>query len=170
MNGGPFAGPVPLVPMIKVKRIDHVAIAVADRDEASRRLVQLFGLCEGARETVSDQKTDVAFLHAGDAAPAEAAAQGRDERPRSSWSPPPATPAWIGFSRSRGPGLHHVCFEVDDLPGTLRELKAAGVRLIDETPRPGARGHMVAFLHPASTGGVLFELCARAPQAEGAGA
>jgi methylmalonyl-CoA/ethylmalonyl-CoA epimerase len=60
----------------------------------------------------------------------------------------------------RGPGLHHICYEVDDLPATLASLKAAGVRLIDEAPRLGARGHWVAFLHPAATGGVLFELCA----------
>jgi len=64
------------------------------------------------------------------------------------------------FLAARGPGLHHVCFEVDDLPAALATLREAGVRLIDETPRPGARGHLVAFLHPASTGGVLFELCA----------
>ena len=64
------------------------------------------------------------------------------------------------FLARRGPGLHHVCFEVDDLPAALATLKAAGVQLIDETPRPGARGHEVAFLHPAATGGVLFELCA----------
>ena len=57
---------------------------------------------------------------------------------------------------------HHVCFAVDDLPAALAALKVAGVRLIDETPRPGARGHDVAFLHPAATGGVLFELCAEA--------
>ena len=129
MNGGPFAGPVPLVPMIKVKRIDHVAIAVPDRDEASRRLVQLFGLCEGVRETVSDQKTDVAFLYAGDAAPAEAAAQGRDDATAIELVAPAGNASLDRFLSSRGPGLHHVCFEVDDLPGTLRELKAAGVRL-----------------------------------------
>ena len=64
------------------------------------------------------------------------------------------------FLARRGPGLHHVCFAVEDLPAALAALKAAGVRLIDETPRAGARGHQVAFLHPASTGGVLFELCA----------
>jgi methylmalonyl-CoA/ethylmalonyl-CoA epimerase len=69
------------------------------------------------------------------------------------------------FLARRGPGLHHICFEVDDLPGALAQLKAAGVRLIDEQPRLGARGHLVAFLHPSATGGVLFELCAAAPAA-----
>ena len=137
--------------MIKVKRIDHVAVAVADRDAAAQDLSSLFGLTAGARETVASQKTDVAFLHAdpaGDDAAVEICA------PAGAVDGPLAR-----FLAKRGPGLHHVCFEVDDLGGALATLKAAGVRLIDETPRPGARGHLVAFLHPAATGGVLFELC-----------
>jgi methylmalonyl-CoA/ethylmalonyl-CoA epimerase len=137
--------------MIKVKRIDHVAIAVADRDASAASLTALFGLAPGARETVAAQATDVAFLHAGSAddaaielcAPVNGAGGGAIDR----------------FLARRGPGLHHVCFEVDDLPAALAQLKAAGVRLIDEAPRLGARGHQVAFLHPAATGGVLFELC-----------
>ena len=135
--------------MIKVKRIDHVAIAVADRDASSAALSALFGLRTGAREHVSAQATDVAFLHpAGDT---DAALE---------LCAPRGNAGLEKFLAQRGPGLHHVCFAVDDLPAALAELKAAGVRLIDETPRPGARGHQVAFLHPASTGGVLFELCA----------
>ncbi|HEX4404422.1 MAG TPA: methylmalonyl-CoA epimerase [Polyangia bacterium] len=135
--------------MIKVKRIDHVAIAVADRDASTKELGELFGLAAGAREHVAGQKTDVAFLQAGgsDAASLELCA-------------PAGNPSLQRFLDTRGPGLHHVCFEVDDLPAALASLKAAGVRLIDETPREGARGHQVAFLHPAATGGVLFELCA----------
>jgi len=136
--------------MIKVKRIDHVAVAVADRDAAAADLSALFGLSAGARETVAGQKTNVAFLHAGGAATGDSALE-------------ICAPAGGGplerFLARRGPGLHHVCFEVDDLSAALATLKAAGVRLIDETPRPGARGHLVAFLHPAATGGVLFELC-----------
>jgi methylmalonyl-CoA/ethylmalonyl-CoA epimerase len=136
--------------MIKVKRIDHVAIAVADRDASASSLGALFGLSPGTREHVASQATDVAFLHAGgsadDAALEVCAPRGNASLDR--------------FLARRGPGLHHVCFAVDDLPAALAALKAAGVRLIDETPRPGARGHQVAFLHPASTGGVLFELCA----------
>jgi methylmalonyl-CoA/ethylmalonyl-CoA epimerase len=135
--------------MIKVKRIDHVAIAVAERDAAAEQLEGLFGLAAGAREHVAGQKTDVAFLNAGgaDAASVEICAPAGNE-------------SLQRFIDKRGPGLHHVCFEVDDLPAALASLKAAGVRLIDETPRRGARGHWVAFLHPAATGGVLFELCA----------
>ncbi|HVU49617.1 MAG TPA: methylmalonyl-CoA epimerase [Polyangia bacterium] len=138
--------------MIKVKRIDHVAIAVADRDAAAKHLGDLFGLAAGSREHVAGQKTDVTFLNAGgdDAASLElcapASVDGNESLRR--------------FLDKRGPGLHHVCFEVDDLPAALASLKSAGVRLIDETPRLGARGHWVAFLHPAATGGVLFELCA----------
>jgi methylmalonyl-CoA/ethylmalonyl-CoA epimerase len=138
--------------MIKVKRIDHVAIAVADRDAATAELAGLFGLAPGAREHVAGQKTDVVFLHAGD--PADAAATTLEV------CAPAGNASLARFLETRGPGLHHVCFEVDDLPGTLATLKAAGVRLVDETPRQGARGHAVAFLHPAATGGVLFELCA----------
>jgi methylmalonyl-CoA/ethylmalonyl-CoA epimerase len=142
--------------MIKVKRIDHVAIAVADRDASAASLGALFGLRAGAREHVASQATDVAFLYAGGPA---GHADGGEEAALEICAPR-GNPALDRFLARRGPGLHHVCFAVEDLPAALAALKAAGVRLIDETPRPGARGHQVAFLHPASTGGVLFELCA----------
>ncbi len=139
--------------MINVKRIDHVAIAVGERDEASARLAGLFGLVTGAREHVSSQATDVTFLYpAGDASGAGCALE---------LCAPRGNAALERFLDKRGPGLHHVCFEVDDLPAALAALKADGTRLIDETPRLGSRGHHVAFLHPAATGGVLIELCAR---------
>ena len=139
--------------MIKVKRIDHVAIAVGERDEASARLGALFGLEPGAREHVASQATDVAFLHAsGDTGGSGCALE---------VCAPRGNAALERFLDRRGPGLHHLCFEVDDLPGALAALKADGVRLIDEEPRLGSRGHHVAFLHPAATGGVLIELCAR---------
>ncbi len=151
------AGHPTLSPMIKVKRIDHVAIAVADRDAAAQDLGGLFGLRAGAREHVAGQRTDVAFLHAGGGAAGDAADAALEI------CAPAGNESLQRFLDKRGPGLHHVCFEVDDLPAALAALKAAGVRLIDEAPRPGARGHLVAFLHPAATGGVLFELCAPAP-------
>jgi methylmalonyl-CoA/ethylmalonyl-CoA epimerase len=140
--------------MIKVKRIDHVAIAVAERDASAQALEGLFGLATGAREHVAGQKTDVAFLTAG--ADAHETSQTSLEL-----CAPAGNDSLQRFIDKRGPGLHHVCFEVDDLPAALASLKAAGVRLIDEAPRRGARGHWVAFLHPAATGGVLFELCAQ---------
>lgn len=141
--------------MIKVKRIDHVAIAVDDRDGFAHGLQQVFALDERAREHVADQKTDVSFLHCG-----TGAAAGDDAAVE--LIAPAGNAGLQKFLDRRGPGLHHICFEVEDLPGALADLKAAGVRLIDEVPRPGARGHLVAFLHPSDTGGVLFELCAHA--------
>ncbi len=137
--------------MIKVKRIDHVAIAVAERDAAAVNLSALFGLETGAREHVASQATDVAFLHPPGSGKEGAALE---------LCAPRGNPTLERFLARRGPGLHHICFAVEDLPAALAALKAAGVRLIDETPRRGARGHDVAFLHPDSTGGVLFELCA----------
>src|SRR3569623_524848 len=114
--------------MIKVKRIDHVAIAVRDRDGSCDALASLFGLHPGAREHVPGKKTDVAFLHA------DAAAEVAFEL-----IAPAGNEGLERFLTKRGPGLHHICFEVDDLPATLASLKAAGVRLIDDVPRPGAR-------------------------------
>ena len=148
--------------MIKVKRIDHVAIAVGDRDGAGTRLRALFGLAEEAREHVADQQVDVLFLGCE---PADATAPGTAAGASEATSielvaPAGANAGLLRFLDKRGPGLHHICFEVEDLDGALASLKAAGVPLIDEVPRPGARGHRVAFLHPAATGGVLFELCA----------
>ena len=75
-------------------------------------------------------------------------------------SPDPASP--IGkFIASRGPGIHHLCFAVDDLDDVLQRCRAAGLRLIDQSPRIGAAGKRIAFIHPASTAGVLIELSER---------
>ncbi len=155
--------------MIKVNKIDHVAIALPDVDEGARKLLTLFGLLPGVRERVAGSPdpaaapTEVAFLHgardtAGTAIELVAPAAGAA----------PASDPLARFVGKRGTALHHVCFEVDDLASALADLKAAAVPLIDETPRPGARGHWVAFIHPKATGGVLFELCQRAnlPQGE----
>ena len=76
----------------------------------------------------------------------------------SSWSRSGRRLRWPRFLARRGPGLHHVCFEVPDIRATLAALAARGVRLVDREPRPGAGGHLVAFLHPSSTAGVLVEL------------
>jgi methylmalonyl-CoA/ethylmalonyl-CoA epimerase len=132
--------------MIKVKHIDHVAIAVPDAVEAAARLGALFELPATPLERVADQQTDVIFLRPeGDTAIELVCPSGNASLQR--------------FLDKRGPGLHHVCFEVDDISASLTQLKAAGVSLIDEVPRRGARGHWVAFLNPRATGGVLYELC-----------
>jgi methylmalonyl-CoA/ethylmalonyl-CoA epimerase len=140
--------------MFKVKTIDHVAIAVPDLAPTAAALGELFGLTAGARELVADQKTEVLFLE-----PDRGPGQPDGASAAIELICPNGNAGLEKFLSKRGPGLHHVCFEVEDLGSALAELKSRGVALIDESPRPGARGHLVAFLHPRATGGVLFELC-----------
>jgi methylmalonyl-CoA/ethylmalonyl-CoA epimerase len=126
-----------------VKRIDHFGIAVADLDEAQEQYRQLFGAVVVGRDSLPD--TDAVLLEAGDTRIELVAPRGED------------TP--VGkFLASRGPGMHHVAYEVDDVAAELGLLAAAGVELIDQSPRPGLFGHTVAFVHPRSVGGVLAEL------------
>jgi len=143
--------------MLKVKNIDHVAIAVDDLAPMAAGLERVFGLSVGPRETVADQKTEVVFL---------------DPQSRNAAVElicPAGNASLERFLQKRGPGLHHICFEVDDIEAALSDLTAAGVPLIDQAPRPGARGHRVAFIHPKATGGVLFELCEKSHSAAGTG-
>ena len=137
---------------MKVLGIDHVAIIAPDLDAAGRPLIDLLGMAVGPREVVEAQRTEAAFLLTGDEAGAcvELIA------------PAGSNPGLEKFLAKRGPGFHHVAFRVDDLAGALAELDARGVQLIDKTPRPGARGHQVGFLHPSACGGVLVELVGRA--------
>lgn len=135
--------------MIKVKRIDHVAIATADPGGIQARLLALFDLSASRPELVVDQKVEATFLHAG-AAPGGTAIE---------LICPTGNESLDRFVAKRGSALHHICFEVEDLAGALATLKSAGIPLVDEVPRRGARGHWVGFIHPKATGGVLFELC-----------
>jgi methylmalonyl-CoA/ethylmalonyl-CoA epimerase len=125
---------------------DHLGIAVRSIDEASRFYRDALGLgCTGTEE-VPDQKVRVAFFPIGDT--------------RIELLEPTADDSPIAkFLAKQGPGLHHIAYRVDDLPATLAALKSAGVRLIDESPRPGAHGMQIAFAHPKSTSGVLTEFC-----------
>ena len=132
--------------MVKVKRINHVSIAVSQLQEGKTAL-SILGLLSLPDEHVANQRTDTCFLqtHAGETAIELIAPRGNQSLQK--------------FLDQRGSALHHVSLEVEDLVSTLAELKAAGVALIDEAPRPGAHGHLVAFIHPRATGGILFELC-----------
>ena len=124
--------------------LHHVGIAVDDLDAAILVYGDLFAATLEHRETVEDQGVEAASLRVGES---------RIEllRPLS-----PDTP--VGrFLAKRGPGMHHMAFEVDDLPGELARLKAHDVLLIDEQPRRGMFGLQVAFVHPEATGGVLAE-------------
>jgi len=125
--------------------VHHIGIAVADLDAAVATYTALFGATLEHRERVEDQGVEAASLHVGGSRVELLAPLGPD------------TP--VGkFLAKRGPGMHHVAFEVGDVAAELARLKADGVSLIDEEPRRGMFGLQVAFVHPEATGGVLAEL------------
>jgi methylmalonyl-CoA/ethylmalonyl-CoA epimerase len=126
-------------------RIDHVGIAVVDLEAAVERYRRLFGLEPAHRERVEDQGVDEVLFPVGDGFVQLLGPLG------------PETPVGRFLAR-RGPGMHHLAYRVGDLTATLDSLRSAGVRLIDEGPRPGSRGTSIAFVHPSAMGGVLMEL------------
>ncbi len=128
-----------------VRDLHHVAIVVPAIAEARKTYVEALGLTEGEVEHVADQKVNVLVCHAGDQ---------RIELVEPAAEDSPVTK----FLAKRGGGLHHLAWRVDDLEDALARLKDAGLRLIDEAPRPGAHGTRIAFVHPKATGGVLTEL------------
>jgi methylmalonyl-CoA/ethylmalonyl-CoA epimerase len=128
-----------------IKRIDHIAIVVADIDLALDFWRDTLGLDLAHVEAVAEQQSAVAFLPTGDSEVELV-------------KPTTDTSGVARFLAKRGPGLHHICFEVDDIDATLAAMKARGARLIDEQPRIGTGGKKVAFVHPESTHGVLVEL------------
>jgi methylmalonyl-CoA epimerase len=139
----------------RIRKIDHIGIAVPDLEAAVAAFAAVLGTQPFSIEEVPDQKVRTAFFAAGDTN-LELLVPTSHDSPISS------------FLEKRGAGLHHLCFEVPDLEAALAECKANGMRLIDETPRIGAHGKRIAFLHPKSTGGVLIELCeaSREPSCE----
>ena len=140
----------PARPAAPVTGLSHVAIAVREANALAAVLVAALGAVRGEEELLDEGALRVVFLHLG---PLTLELL----EPRS----PEHTVA--RFLDTRGPGLHHVSLEVADLRVMLERCREAGVRAIDETPRPGAHGARVAFLHPKSLGGVLVELCEREP-------
>ncbi len=127
-----------------IRRLAHVGIATRSLESLSR-LYEDLGLEIQTTETVPDQNVRVAILPVGDTA--VELLEGTE--PDSVIS---------RFVEKRGEGIHHLAFEVDDLRADLKRLKERNVDLIDEVPRIGAGGHLIAFIHPRSTGGVLVEL------------
>ncbi len=125
--------------------IDHVGVAVEGIDAALPFYTSVLKLELVHRETVPEQGVEAALLDVGDGHIELVAPLG------------PETGV-AKFLAKRGPGLHHVAYRVADIDATLATLAAQGTRLIDQTPRIGIRGSKVAFLHPASTGGVLTEI------------
>ncbi|HOS70000.1 MAG TPA: methylmalonyl-CoA epimerase [Bacillota bacterium] len=131
-----------------VRKIDHIGIAVSNLDEAVKLYKDVLGLELHGTEVVPEQKVKVAFLPVGDTE-VELLESTSDDGPIAK------------FIEAKGQGIQHIAFRVDDIEAALEEMKAKGMRLIDEKPRYGAGGAKIAFLHPKSTGGVLIELCER---------
>jgi methylmalonyl-CoA/ethylmalonyl-CoA epimerase len=125
--------------------IDHIGVAVEDLDAAIAVHRDTYGMPLVHRETIEEQGVEAALLDVGESHVELLAPLGDD------------TPVGRFLAR-KGPGIHHVAYQVTDVDATLEALKAAGIRLIDETPRIGIRGSRVAFVHPAGTGSVLTEI------------
>jgi methylmalonyl-CoA/ethylmalonyl-CoA epimerase len=126
-------------------RVDHIGVAVEDLEAAIALHEDAYGMALVHREVVDDQGVEAVLLDVG---------ENHVEllRPLAEESP-------VGrFLANRGPGLHHVAYQVTDVQAALADLRARGLQLIDETPRAGIRGSRVAFLHPAACGGVLTEI------------
>ncbi len=126
-------------------KIHHVGLAVGNLEEAANRFGGLLGLARGARYELPELGVRVLFLPVGDS--------------NLELLEPLGDASTVGkFLERKGEGIHHICFEVDDIEASLRDFEGQGAALIDKKPRPGAGGHLVAFVHPKSTHGVLVEL------------
>lgn len=130
---------------MRLDRIHHVAYAVEDIDEALPMYIDRYGMSVDVRERLDDQGVEAVSLAVG-------ASQIELIQPID-----PASGV-AKFLERRGPGMHHVAFEVQDLVAALAELRDGGAELIDNAPRRGLGGHMIAFIHPRASGGILTEL------------
>jgi methylmalonyl-CoA/ethylmalonyl-CoA epimerase len=130
---------------VKIKRIEHVGIVVGDLGERRRFWEEVLGVSVGGVERLDQYEVEIAMYPVGDSMVELLSGTTPEGK-------------WARLARDRGEGLHHMCFEVEDIGAALAELKAKRVRLLDETPRPGHQGSRIAFLDPADTGNVLIEL------------
>ncbi len=129
-----------------LKKINHIAIAVNNIEEAAKFYQNILGLTLSDTEVVAAQKTKAGFFKISESnielvEPAE-----------------PDSPL-VKFLETKGPGIHHICFEVDDVESEVKLLLERGATMIDQKSRPGAHNTKVAFVHPKSSSGVLIELC-----------
>lgn len=131
-----------------VRKIDHIGIAVKSIEEALKFYENVLGLKAAGTEVVAEQKVKVAFLPTGDSE-VELLEATSDDSPVAK------------FIEKNGEGIQHIAYRVDNVEAAIEEMKAQGMRMIDEKPRYGAGGAKIAFCHPKSTGGVLVELCQR---------
>ncbi len=131
--------------MARIKRIDHIALIVQDMQGALSLWQDTLGLDVSEIKDLPDEASQVAFLPVG-------GSEVELVKPTTSDS------GLAKYLEKYGPGMHHVCLEVDDIIGMLDQLKEQGIRLVDETPKMGDDGKMFAFIHPKATFGVLVEL------------
>jgi methylmalonyl-CoA/ethylmalonyl-CoA epimerase len=129
-----------------IKKINHIAIAVNNLEEAAKFYQNVMGLTLSGVELVPAQKTRVGFFKIGES-------NIELVQPAESDSP------LVKFLESKGQGIHHICLEVDDIEAEVKSLLEKGATMVDQKPRPGAHQTKVAFVHPKSSGGVLIELC-----------
>ncbi|NIM19063.1 MAG: methylmalonyl-CoA epimerase [Candidatus Latescibacteria bacterium] len=134
------------------KGIDHVSIAVENLEEAVALYVERFGACIKHREFIEKDGVEVATVDIGGMC-IELVEGKRSDSPIRK------------FVEKRGPGIHHIAFEVDDIEAALASLEAASIQLIDKKPRAGKEGSLVAFVHPASTQKILYEIVQKNPTA-----
>ena len=133
---------------MKILGIEHIGIAVESLDESAPFWREVLGITHRTTETVEPEGVVTDIYDTGSGKVELLSALSED-------SP-------IGkFLAKRGPGIHHICLQVDDIRGAIVELKAAGVKLVKDEPSVGAEGYLVVFVHPSSTGGVLVELTER---------
>jgi len=127
-------------------KINHIGVAVTSLDEALPFYRDMLGMAFLGIEEVAEQKVKVAMLQVGES---------KIELLEPTSSESPVTK----FLEKNGPGIHHVAYEVEDIEGAIARLEGDGARMIDRTPRTGAHGARIAFVHPKSSNGVLTELC-----------
>ena len=133
---------------MKVQKIDHLGIAVDSIEKGKNFWIDIMGLGFEGTETVESQKVTTAFLPIGES----------EVELLESTAPDGPIAKYI---EKKGTGVQHIAFRVENIEDALKELKEKGIKLIDEKPRRGAGGAMIAFLHPKATNGVLVELCER---------
>jgi len=133
---------------LKILKIDHIGIAVRHLNESKKFWTDVLGLEFSGSETVEEQNVTTAFFPVGES---------EIELLESTASDGPVT----RYLKKKGEGIHHIAFRVENIQAALQELKAKGIKLIDEKPRKGAGGNKIAFIHPESTNGILVELCER---------
>ena len=141
---------------MELRKIDHIGVAVPDLEAAIAAYTQLFGVGPSHREVVASDGVETVMFEVGESRIELLGATSPDSK-------------IAGFLAKRGGGIHHVAYGVEDVQGSLDELAAGGMQLLDTRPRRGAGGKLVGFVHPKSASGVLTELCQDDPAAAGHG-